>query len=194
MTPGRSTGGHAFAGSPFVERVGVFPGTFNPPTVAHLAIAEAALDAYGLDRIDFVLSRSPIGKEHVSHPPFEVRVAVLAHLAVRLTWMRVVVTDLRLIADIAEGYDVVIMGADKWVQIQDPVHYGGSPEARDEALRRLPRLALFAREGFDVTPTVEVDPAFASVSSTLARSGAHHLMAPEALRTGFWSEGHLPGE
>jgi nicotinate-nucleotide adenylyltransferase len=36
-------------------RLGVFPGTFNPVTLAHLAIAEAALDS--VDEVLFVLPR-----------------------------------------------------------------------------------------------------------------------------------------
>ena len=30
----------------------MYPGSFNPPTVAHLAIAEAAVQAHGLARVD----------------------------------------------------------------------------------------------------------------------------------------------
>ena len=180
--------------SPFSERAeardraraGAFPGTFNPPTVAHLAIAEAARAAHDLERIDLVLSRAPIGKEHVVVPPFEDRLTVLARIAERFDWLHVVVTDHRLIVDIASGYDLVIMGADKWQQVNDPQFYDGSPQQRDAALRRLPAVALFEREGFDVEATVELDPALRGVSSTLAREGAHHLMAPEARTSGLW--------
>ena len=167
-------------------RVGAFPGTFNPPTIAHLAIAEAAREAHDLARVDLVLSRAPIGKEHVVVPAFEDRLAVLARITERLEWLRVVVTDHRLIVDIALGYDLVIMGADKWEQVNDPRFYNGSMRARDEALRRLPTLALFEREGYDIPPTVDLDPALRSVSSTSARRGAHHLMAPEARESGLW--------
>lgn len=174
--------------NPFNSRVGVFPGTFNPPTVAHLAIAEAARDAYALERVDFVLSRSPINKEHVIVPSFEQRIAVLGRIAERLDWIRVVVTDAKLIADISHGYDVVIMGADKWVQVNDPIYYDDSPTQRDAALRRLPTVALFERTGFEVAATVELDAKFRSVSSSLVRDGAHHLMAPEAYESGWWHE------
>ena len=33
---------------------GVFPGSFDPLTVAHLAIADAAVSYFGLDRLDLV--------------------------------------------------------------------------------------------------------------------------------------------
>jgi nicotinamide-nucleotide adenylyltransferase len=43
------------AGRP-ISRLGVFPGSFNPPTVAHLALALAALHA--VDEVLFVLPRA----------------------------------------------------------------------------------------------------------------------------------------
>jgi nicotinate (nicotinamide) nucleotide adenylyltransferase len=44
-----------------VTRVGVFPGSFNPPTVAHLAMAQAALAE--VDEVVFVLPRAFPHKE-----------------------------------------------------------------------------------------------------------------------------------
>ena len=41
-------------------------------------------------------------------------------------WLGVIVTDAQLITDIAAGYDVVVMGADKWAQVRDPAWYDGS--------------------------------------------------------------------
>ena len=40
------------------------------------------------------------------------------------------------------GYDVVIIGADKWAQVVDPAWYGGSVDARDAAVARLPRVLV----------------------------------------------------
>ena len=34
-------------------------------------------------------------------------------------------TDEQLIADLAEGYDVCVIGADKWHQLHDLTFYGG---------------------------------------------------------------------
>ncbi|MBO0731843.1 MAG: hypothetical protein J2P57_21470 [Acidimicrobiaceae bacterium] len=48
--------------------VGAYPGSFNPPTVAHLAIADAARRVMGLERVDFVVSRVALGKEDVAVP------------------------------------------------------------------------------------------------------------------------------
>ncbi len=175
------------------RRVGVYPGSFNPPTVAHLAIAEAARSAHDLDRLVLSISRSALAKEHVEHPPFDDRVAVLEASVAHLEWLEVAVTDDQLLADIADGYDVLVVGADKWRQIQDPVWYDDDPVARDAALARLPTIAVVPREGIDVPPELVLHvPGGAAdgVSSTRARAGELDLMTPaaraHARRTGAW--------
>ena len=57
-------------------RLGVYPGSFNPPTVAHLKIALTAREHHGLHRVDFAVSTITLGKESVMRPPFEERLAV----------------------------------------------------------------------------------------------------------------------
>jgi len=44
-------------------RLGILPGAFNPPTLAHLALAEAALACSEVDEVVFVLPRSLPHKE-----------------------------------------------------------------------------------------------------------------------------------
>ena len=48
---------------------GVYPGSFDPLTIAHLAIAEAAVHEAPLDHLDLALSRSALGKEGGAHLP-----------------------------------------------------------------------------------------------------------------------------
>ena len=176
------------------ERVGAYPGSFNPPTIAHIAIAAAAREQRSLDRVVFVLSRSPIDKEHVDRPLFEHRVEVLHAEAARHHWMAVEVTDDRLLVDIAHGYDVLVMGADKWAQINDPAYYGDDPRARDAAVSALPALAIAPRPPFSVPPehSLIVDAAHVIVSSSDARGGATEWMAPAARafdrRSGAWTD------
>jgi hypothetical protein len=123
-----------------------FPGSFNPPTVAHLDIAEATLRQCGVERVDLVLSRVAIGKEHVERPTVDERADVLRAIAGNgRSWLGVVVTDHRLLVDIAAGYDVLVLGADKWAQVLDPRYYGDSVDARDAAVAALPHLAVAPR-------------------------------------------------
>ena len=112
---------------------GCYPGSFDPLTVAHVAIAAAAVEQCGLESLDFVVSE------------------------VALT-----------------------------------PRYGGSIDARDAALRRLPPLVAIApRAGADDVlakahagadagaRVVVLDlPAWiADVSSSAVRAGAHHWRA-----------------
>jgi nicotinate-nucleotide adenylyltransferase len=60
-----------------VTRVGVFGGTFDPVHVGHLAIANAALDDIGLDRVYFVPARRSPLKEDGPIASAEDRLAML---------------------------------------------------------------------------------------------------------------------
>jgi hypothetical protein len=175
--------------------IGAFPGSFNPPTLAHLAIAKAAHRRGGLQRIDFIVSRVALGKERVEVPTFEDRITLLREIASTRPWLGVRISTAQLIADVVEGYDLLVLGADKWLQVIAPEWYGDSSVARDEALARLPRRVLIVPRA-EVRPTgvelLEVEEHHTRASSTLARGGHRHLMAPEAIafdnRTGAWSE------
>ncbi|HWC38051.1 MAG TPA: hypothetical protein VG476_05960 [Acidimicrobiales bacterium] len=173
---------------------GVFPGSFNPPTVAHLAIAEAAWRQCQLERVDLVVSRSPLGKEPSDMARLEDRVAVLERIAASRQWLGVGTTDARLLADVADSYDVLIVGGDKWAQLVDPVWYGGSELARDEAMARIRRLVVARRGGHAVTgcEVLELADVHLDVSATGARAGRTDWMAAEAAefdaRTGAWSD------
>jgi predicted RNA-binding protein with PIN domain/nicotinic acid mononucleotide adenylyltransferase len=158
---------------------GVYPGTFDPLTVAHLAIADAARGHAGLDRLDLALSTVALGKEHLDRAGVERRASDIRATTRARPWLDVVVTDAQLIADIAAGYDVVVMGADKWAQVRDLQWYGGDPVARDAALAAMPRVLVAPRPGFDTdgAEILAVDPAFVHVSSSRARAGEHHLVA-----------------
>jgi hypothetical protein len=186
-------------------RVAAYPGSFDPPTVAHLAVAEAAVGALGVDRVDLVISIDPLGKDAARQVRVDDRLAVLAALAEARAWLGVATTEHRLIADIAAGYDAVVMGADKWAQVLDPAWYGGSASARDLAVAGLPAVGVAPRATDPqvgaapalVPPTLrvvelDVHPSHRSVSATSVRSGRHEWMAPEAAafaeRTGAWTD------
>ena len=162
-----------------MTRRGAYPGTFDPPTIAHLAIADAARRQCGLDRGDFVINREPLGKAEVR--PLAARIEMLEAIARTRSWVGVAVTDDVHLADIAEGYDVLVLGADKWAQVLDPSFYD-SPAARDDAVRRLPRLAVAPRHGMPVPDGSDVlDVDLSHVSSTVARAGHNELVPPEVL-------------
>jgi Cytidylyltransferase-like len=184
-------------------RVGAYPGTFDPPTVAHLAIAEGAIAQGRLDRIDLIVSTLPLGKEPTI-PTLADRIEVLEKVASTRPWLGVTVTDLRLIADIAVGYDSVVVGADKWLQMIDPAWYD-TVGKRDAAIEALPAVLVVPRPPTEIPPLPPVGPgppagiavldlgdAHALVSSTAVRAGRLEWMLEEAAAfdaaTGAWTD------
>ena len=140
----------------------------------------------GLERLDFALSRAALGKEdraRCRRPP-----AACCATAGRGRGPSSAscVTDAQLIADIARGYDVVVMGADKWAQVTRPrlVRRRRAAQRRRRS-RRLPRVLVVPRARFRhrrrrgprrSTPTTP------RCRRRAARAGEHHLIAPEARR------------
>lgn len=174
--------------SPERSLVGVYPGTFDPATIAHVAIARAALDQLGLARLDLTISAATLGKDDTRLTPIDDRLARLSEITAFDTRLAVRSTTDSLLVDIAEGYDVLVLGGDKWAQVLDPDWYGGVA-ARDDALRRLPVVALAPRHpwttldadaraevlgdgavGVEVV-LLELDPAHREVSATAVRAG-----------------------
>jgi hypothetical protein len=132
----------------------------------------------------------------VTRPTVVERAGVLRRIAETRPWLGVVVTDAQLLVDIAmlpaqgtdraRGYDWLVLGADKWEQINDVAFYA-SELARDDALARLPRLAVAPRLHHPVPDDcVVLDVDHHHVSSTRARSGEHEIVLPEARSSGLW--------
>lgn len=167
-------------------RRGAYPGTFNPPTVAHLAIARAAVEQCDLDVVELVVSTEPLGKHGDPElRPLDERLAMLERVAAPYDWLAVRATDAQLIADIAAGYEVLVLGADKWAQVMDAGWYG-SAVARDEAVARLPTIAIAPRPPHPVPAddvrcvVLDLDPSHHGVSATAVRRGERRWLAPGA--------------
>jgi len=164
-----------------MTRRGVFPGSFNPLTIAHLEIARIACTSHGLDEVVFVVSTVALEKSSPPGPPLSERIRLIAADLAPYPQLSVAQTEHQLVADIAHGFDAVIMGADKWEQVND-VRYYGSIEAKDEAVARLPSVLVAHRDG-SIAPedrTIATPQELRSVSSSKARAGARDLMAPHA--------------
>lgn len=59
------------------EKVGILGGTFNPPHISHLIVAEHVRDQLGLEKIKFIPSFAPPHKEKKSTIGSEHRIAML---------------------------------------------------------------------------------------------------------------------
>jgi len=123
-------------------RVGVLPGSFNPPTVAHLELARAARRRFDLDTVAFSLSSVTVDKERVEGLCREDRLLLLSLLTADDVRTAAVVVNRGLYSDQAPAFRACfggdadlwfIVGMDKVLQIFDPRYY----EDRDAALDTL---------------------------------------------------------
>ena len=126
-------------------RVGILPGSFNPPTIAHLELAGAARRRFDLDHVVFSLSSVIVDKERVEGLCREDRLLLLSLMGQEHPWAAVAVINRGLYSEQVPAFRAsfgaaadlwFIVGMDKVLQIFDPGYY----DDRDRALN-----ALFAR-------------------------------------------------
>ncbi len=123
-------------------RVGILPGSFNPPTLAHLELARAARRRFDLDRVVFSLGSVIVDKERVEGLIREDRLLLLSLLGADRPWSAVAVVNRGLYSEQAPAFHACfgsgadlwfIVGMDKVLQIFDPRYY----QDRDRALDAL---------------------------------------------------------
>ncbi|GHO43222.1 hypothetical protein KSX_13850 [Ktedonospora formicarum] len=143
-------------GSPTPEgNIIVFTGSFNPPTLAHLAMLKQAQQyarAHAPMRLYTAMSKQTVDKESVTRPLFLDRLELLTRLMRRFRSSGVLLFNRGLYAEQALAIRhslpnvraiYFLMGFDKIVQILDPRYY----EDRDKALE-----GLFAQARLLVAP------------------------------------------
>jgi nicotinic acid mononucleotide adenylyltransferase len=185
------------------RRVALLPGSFNPPTSAHLALAREAEASGQVDAAVYVLSKRTVDKEHVTGLALDERLALLCALAEQ-SGDGVAFVNRGLYVDLAAAFRaslpearelVFLVGFDKIVQIFDPKYYTD----RDAALRELFALASFLvapraeaaadelrellaqpenRQFADRVRQLAIDARYRDVSSTRARRGEEHELPP----------------
>lgn len=129
-----------------MKRVGLFPGSFNPLTNAHLAVAAAAREVAALDAVVWSISAVTVDKERVERASIPDRLAQLGAFARTTPADVVAIINRGLYVEEAEALRAhlagsatlfMLIGFDKIVQIFDPRYYAD----RDAALRELFALA-----------------------------------------------------
>jgi nicotinamide-nucleotide adenylyltransferase len=130
------------------KRLILFPGSFNPPTIAHVGLAEALMNHDLGDEVWFTVSARTIDKEQVTGAMLEDRLAMLLCLVRDSPDFGIALSNRGLFVDIAEAAHQLfrdldgvsfLVGYDKIVQILNPRYY----EDRDAALERLFHFASF---------------------------------------------------
>ena len=187
-----------------LARLGIMGGTFDPPHLGHLACAEEALEAFGLDAVLFVPTGRPAFKQDRPVTPGKVRLAMVAAavagnpafavsaLEVERPGITYAVDTLRELREELPGVELVfIVGADAALTL---------PRWHESA--ELGRLAMFAaatRPGFelgeealrvlrerrfDVRPFVVpgIDISSSELRQRVAEGRTIRYLVPEAVR------------
>ena len=132
--------------------IGILGGTFNPPHMGHLVMAQEALDQLGLDRVVFMPVATPPHKEAREDPGAEARVELcrlavadderfaVSELEIRRGGASYTVDTLRELHELQPEHDLTfIVGGDMAQSL---------PAWREpEAILALARLAVAEREG-----------------------------------------------
>lgn len=141
-----------------LRRLALLPGSFNPLTDAHVALADLALESGHVDAVAYLLASRTVDKERVEGASLADRLICLIAYAETHARQGVLLVNRGLYVDQAEiarqtfpNLDELwfVVGYDKIVQIFDPRYY----QDRDEALDR-----LFARASFLVSTRAPARP------------------------------------
>ncbi len=84
-------------------RLGLLPAAFNPPTVAHVAIADVAQQRFALDQVVFVLTQA-MPHKRIERPGPEKRLEWLTAIARKRPDRAVTACDVGLVIDIVRAF------------------------------------------------------------------------------------------
>jgi nicotinic acid mononucleotide adenylyltransferase len=124
----------------FPRRLALLPGSFNPPTDAHLALAAAALGSGAIDALDYLLASRTVNKERVEGAALADRLLLLDEIARVREGEGVVLVNRGLYVEQAQIARATwpdlrelwfVVGYDKLVQIFDPRYYADYRAALD---------------------------------------------------------------
>jgi len=181
---------------PGARRIGILSASFNPPTRAHLALLEAAREAFQLEENVLLLAITHVEKP-LSGFPLPERLAMLQAIArARPGWSVALCNRARffekaqaLRENVGEGPELFfVMGGDTMVRLFDPRYYPDIPmESALEPFFQTAHLLVAPRPPWD-RPSLEaflqapsraayrariafltLDPAFATLSSSEVR-------------------------
>ncbi len=188
------------------SRVGVLGGTFDPPHRAHLALAEAARGALGLDRVVFVPAGDPWRKAGRGVSPAVQRLELVRAAVEGLPWAQV--SDIEVTRDgpsysqqtlaelVGPGVELwFILGADALADMPHWHEPAGIVDLARLAVARRPgsegelipaalrELVPGIEERIDVVPMAEQDVSATEIRERLHAGEATDDLLPAAVRT-----------
>lgn len=182
-------------------KIGVFGGSFDPPHLGHLAVAQDAMEALELDLLLFVPARvSPFKVEDRGTDP-EIRASMVEGALADHPRMRVwrgelsrpapsytVDTLEALRSEHPEAELHLLMGSDQWASFRD--------WKDPERIAGLARVCVLAREGEDGSgtdlvpphrvPVRRVDVSSTEIRERVAGGRSIRFLVPETVRTVIW--------
>lgn len=142
-------------------RIGLFGGTFDPPHLGHLIVAQDAYQALGLDRILFIPAAVPPHKQHRETTSPEVRLELIraaivgdsrfeaSDVELRRSGPSYTIDTLHELEGLYPGAELVLLiGADQFREFH-------TWRAADEIVRHA-RLVVLSRGGTEAGPEIEV--------------------------------------
>lgn len=139
-------------------KTGIFGGSFNPPHIGHLALANYLCEYGGLDEVWMVVSPQNPFKQNMQLMDDDLRLAMVqaatadypklkaCDVEFHLPRPSYMITTLRqLEADFPDRWFSLIIGADNWVSF-------GRWKASDEILRDF-EVVVYPRPGYDIDPS-----------------------------------------
>lgn len=139
------------------RRIGLFGGTFDPPHLAHLAVAEAARDQAGLEEVIWIPSAtSPFKTDREGTAPAHrvamVRLATRDNPAFEVSTIEIERGGLSYTVDTLEQIALEHPGAELWLIVGED-GLAGFPRWRDpERILELAGLLVYPRRASDPSP------------------------------------------
>ena len=174
-------------------RLGVFGGTFDPPHIGHLIVAQDARRALGLDRVVFVPASIPPHKRTDSITPPGTRLAMVRAAIAGDTGFEVDDLELRregpswtvetlrsLRSRLPDAELILLIGSDQYAEFESWREPG--------EIRRLARLAVLTREGgadqpddVDTVAVTRIDVSSTGIRARAAAGEPIRYLVPNAV-------------
>jgi len=176
-------------------RLGILPAAFNPPTIAHIALAETAREQFGLDQVALVLPKT-LPHKRLDREDFDRRLRWLASLVANQDAWLAASAERGLVVDIVRefreqvsaGVELFVISGRDAAERFAAWDYGDAASF-DEQLRHFQLLVGSRNGAYRVEPrhsrrihSFAISTEYNRVSATAVRDQLDLKTVPEAIR------------